>query len=120
LSLDVDGSARMADEAAVDGKVTLDVPSIRELSVWAGTPLDMPGTGLGPLKISGTLAYQGARMAFTDAKIGLDGMNATGSLSVDTGGARPKVTGRMDVDTLDLNPYMPPATDEPVEIVWSE
>jgi len=120
LSLDVDGSARMADEAAVNGTVELDVPSIRELAAWAGTPLDMPGDGLGPLKISGKLAYQGSAAAFTDARIAIDDMNATGSLSVDTGGAVPKVTGRLDVDTLDLNPYMPPPTDEPVEIVWSE
>jgi len=120
VTLDVDGSAQMAETAAVNGTVTLDVPSIRELAAWAGTPLEMPGTGLGPLKISGKLAYKGTTTSFTDATIALDKMNATGSLSLDTGGARPKATGRLDVDTLDLNPYMPPPTEEPAEIVWSE
>ena len=120
VSFSLSGSARMAESPSMNGHISLDIPSIRNLAAWAGTPLTLPGDGLGPLKISGTLDYQAPKMAFSDAQIALDDMKATGSLTVDTGGARPKVGGRLDVDTLDLNPYLPPPPKEKTRLVWSE
>ena len=60
--------------AAVD----LDVPSIRALAAWAGTPLELEGDGLGPFSIKGKLSATPTRFAFTEAEIGLDGMAGQG------------------------------------------
>jgi AsmA protein len=52
----------------------------------------------------------GAKLGFTDASLSLDTIKATGSVALDSAGVRPSVTGRLDVDRLDLNPYLPPET----------
>jgi AsmA protein len=106
------GSFTKAEPIKAGGTITLDVPSIRKLTAWVGTPLDMPGTGLGPFSVKGQLAMTGQKIAFTQAQIGLDAMKATGSLAVDAEQARPFIQAKLDVDTLDLNPYLPPESKE--------
>ena len=91
-----------------DGNVAVDVPSIRELAAWTGNPVDLAGDGLGPFRIEGKLAASPERLSFTDADIGLDGMSGSGLLVVETGGKVPHLKGKLDLDRLDLNKYMPP------------
>ncbi len=105
------GSVTNGTPPKVNGEIDLDVPSIRNLASWTGNPLDAPGEGLGPLKIKGKIDATDKIFAFTDAGIGLDAMNATGDLTADIGGKRPYLKGRLDVDKIDLNTYMPPAQD---------
>jgi AsmA protein len=87
------------------------VPSIRELAAWAGAPIEAPGSGLGPLGVGGQVEVTGPMISFSGAEIALDEMKATGDLAVDTGGARPTIKGRLDIDLLDLNPYLPPPAE---------
>lgn len=98
-----------ASQAAAKGELDLSVASVRELVKWAtGKPLEMAGSGLGPFGVKGQLSAQGAKVALTQATIALDAIRAGGDLAVDGGGARPKLTGRLAVETLDINPYLPP------------
>ncbi|NQV20357.1 MAG: AsmA family protein, partial [Rhodospirillales bacterium] len=108
VSVDFQGTGRLSEPLTVAGKMGLDVPSIRALAAWTGTPLDAPGTGLGPLEITGDLSLKGSRVSFGKAEIGLDGMNASGDFLVDTGAKVPYLKGRLDWDALDLNLYMAP------------
>jgi AsmA protein len=95
----------------IDGTVDLAVPSVRDLVAWTtGKPLDMPGTGLGPLAIKGNLALAGGRVSFSDAAVTLDAIKSNGEISIDTSGARPVLKGKLAVEALDLNPYLPPET----------
>ena len=98
-----------ATAASVNGDLDLSVPSVRGLVQWAtGKPLDAPGSGLGPFSLSGKLAAGGTKMALTGAAIGLDAIKANGDFTVNTGGARPSLKGKLDVEALDVNPYLPP------------
>lgn len=106
------GEVTNATPAKVGGDIDLTIPSIRGLAAWVGNPLP-PGNGLGPLSIKGKLALAGPKIAFTDAQIGIDAIKATGGVSVDTGGARPRIDGKLDVDKLDLNAYLPPEGAQP-------
>ncbi len=54
-----DGSVTNGQTAAAGGTVDLDVPSVRALAAWAGSPLAFEGDGFGPLSIKGTLALDG-------------------------------------------------------------
>ncbi|RMD62987.1 MAG: AsmA family protein [Alphaproteobacteria bacterium] len=90
------------------GSVELDVPSIRDLAAWAGVPLEAPGRGLGPLRIAGKVEAMATLFTFSEARIGLDETTAEGDLSVNLAGVRPALKGRLDVDRIDLNTYMPP------------
>lgn len=106
-------------DMALDGSVDLASPSVRDLAAWStGQPLDLPGTGLGPLSIKGHLAAKASKVTFTDAAIALDAIKSKGMFEVETGGARPMLRGKLDVEMLDLNPYLPPpAPAAPLE--WS-
>ena len=95
--------------AGTTGTLDLTSPSVRELAGWAGgKPLVFAGSGLGPLSIKATVAAAGGSVALTQATLALDATKAAGELSVATGGARPALKGRLNVETLDLGPYMPP------------
>ena len=119
VSTSFSGQTAISPAMAMDGMVDLDVPSVRELAAWLGSPLDMPGTGLGPLKIAGRVKVAGSSYAFEDASLSLDDLKGTGRIAVDTGGERPKVTGNLDTSALDLNPYMPPEPPATERFEWS-
>jgi AsmA protein len=98
-----------ASGAAIKGDLDLAVPSVRGLVLWTtGKPLDMAGSGLGPFSLKGKLAAGGTKVALTQAAIALDSIKANGDFTADTGGARPSLKGKLDVEALDLNPYLPP------------
>lgn len=108
LKLAFAGQAKGGTSAGVDGDLDLTVPSVRGLAAWAGSPLTLAGTGLGPLAIKGHLGAGATRIAFTNAALALDAITAKGDVTIGLGGVRPAVKGRLDLDTLDLNPYLPP------------
>ncbi len=108
VSLEYDGSVTNADPARIDGRIDIDIPSVRELAAWTGNPIEGGGSGLGLLRIEGKIAGTPTSFAFTEAAISLDEMNATGDLSADLGEAKPYLSGRLDVDRIDLNVYLPP------------
>ncbi len=119
LAVSVTGSLA-ASTSVLTGAVDLSSPSVRELVMWTtGQPLDAPGTGFGPLSIKGRLTASANKVSFVDAAISLDAVKANGALEVETAGARPALRGRLDVESLDLNPYLPPpAPSGP--IVWTD
>jgi AsmA protein len=90
------------------GSLDLNVPNVRALAAWAGQPLDVPGSGLGPLSIQGTLASASQHVSFTKATYKLDAIEATGDLSIDTSGRVPAIKAALSTNVLDLNPYLPP------------
>jgi AsmA protein len=98
-----------ANGSAIKGDLDLSVPSVRGLVQWAtGKPLDAPGSGLGPFSVKGKLAAGGTKVALTQTAIAIDAIKANGDLSVDVGGARPALKGKLDVEALDVNPYLAP------------
>ncbi|HEX9791150.1 MAG TPA: AsmA family protein [Kiloniellales bacterium] len=112
VNLSYEGTVTKAEPAKVDGTVDLDIPSLRELAAWTGNPLTAGGKGLGPLKIKGKVAASPGKAAFTEAQIALDDIKAEGDLTADVTSGKPYVKGRLDVDRLDLNTYMPPPAED--------
>ncbi|HEX3973284.1 MAG TPA: AsmA family protein [Stellaceae bacterium] len=102
------GDATGAALSKLTGGIDLSIPSVRGLAKWAGVAFDAPGTGFGQMTLSGKIDKEGEKIAFSNAVIALDAIKATGALSVDTSGAKPALSGRLDVDKLDVNPYLPP------------
>ena len=107
VNLSYDGQVKPIPTVQVDGTVNLDVPSVRELAKWAGQPIDAPGDGLGPLKIDGKVKVDDKVYAFNDATIALDQTTGKGAFSADLSGAKPYLNGKLDLDRLDLNAYLP-------------
>jgi AsmA protein len=107
------GNVASAKEVTLGGETSLDIPSLRDLAVWTGATLPATSGGLGPFKIDGKLDVAGSKVAFSGAQIRLDAINAKGDFAIDGSGQKPYFKGTLDVDKLDVNPYLPPAGGKP-------
>ena len=95
----------MGDTPAFNGNLTLNVPSVRALAAWAGSP--MAGTdGFGELDLKGTVAGNSTEFSFSDAVINFDGMAMEGFVSANVAGQVPYIKGALAVDKIDANVYM--------------
>ncbi len=109
FKLALDGQAKAAKSFGFTGKIDLSSPSVRNLAAWAGTPLKLSGTGLGPLSLTGKLTVEGASLSLSGMALSLDAIKASGALAVNANGARPVIKGNLELGALDLNPYLAPA-----------
>lgn len=103
-----DGLVDATSGMRLDGNVSVQTKSVRQLARWLGTKLP-PATGFGPLRLSGRLIANGPvyRLSKLDAEI--DNAKADGDITADTSQAIPKVSGNLSLSVLDLNKYMPPS-----------
>jgi AsmA protein len=108
VTLSFKGSAATGSKLKAGGALDLDVPSIRKLTAWVGAPLTAPGSGYGPLKITGDVDVDGAKYAFRKAKLSVDKISGSGEVAFDGGRSKPLVTANLSLGMLDLNPYLPP------------
>jgi AsmA protein len=115
VKLSFKGKVTNGKVATVRGNIDLDVPSVRKLAAWTGSPLKAPGTGLGPLKISGNLDMKGKVIAFRKAKLALDAITGEGNISIDQRRKKPVIKAALKLSNLDLNPYLPPEKKTPAK-----
>jgi len=106
------GDLKNQGSPSTAGNIDLSVPSIRKLVAWLAEPIDFAGEGLEQLTIAGKLNGSAERVAFTDATISLDQIQGKGEVTAELGGSVPKITGRLDLGAVNLNPYMPASTEE--------
>lgn len=90
---------------SIVGKASIDIPSLRKLSAWLGSPMP-DGQGFGPVTITGDLTARDERLLFKNANVRFDDIRANGGLTLILDGDTPYVSGRMDAETLNLNPYL--------------
>jgi len=107
MNFDFKGKGAVALPATASGTIDLKVPSLRKLAEWASAPLP-PGDGFGPFAIAGTLEMTGNTIKFNNAQLSMDAIKGKGALALNTGGAKPDITGSLELDALNVNPYLPP------------
>ncbi len=91
------------------GPIDMDAPDLPAFAALIGTQLaDAPG--FDRLSLSGDVDGGDNALRLTDAHIGFDEIEAEGVLNLDWSGAKPKASGVLSTDKLDLRPYMPPPT----------
>ncbi|MBC7833424.1 MAG: AsmA family protein, partial [Hyphomicrobium sp.] len=78
---------------------------LRVTARWLGVKWPA-GRGFGAFHAKGQLEWVGRTVAFQDATIELDENDASGTLSVNFGGARPTVEATLGLKTLDLSRYL--------------
>ncbi|MDE1967788.1 MAG: AsmA family protein [Alphaproteobacteria bacterium] len=99
------GSGVGAPTLKLDGDADLNIPSLRSLAAWAGQPMPA-GNGFGLLAIKGKVAIAGAKYAFGNAVVAFDAIKGNGGIEFDNGGAKPYIKGSLQLDDLNLNPYL--------------
>lgn len=108
VALNFEGDINTVTPVSLSGRTDLDVPSLRELAAWAGAPLEVAGDGFGPLKIAGNVAIEGDKYSFNQASLSFDKINGKGDFSINLGGKKPAIKGKLALAELDVNPYLPP------------
>ncbi|MEE2527174.1 AsmA family protein [Hyphobacterium sp. HN65] len=114
IDLGFDGVIPAGEDLRYNGLLNANIPSIRALASFAGSPLP-DGDGLERFELAGQLSG-GLETISLDAsgsngRIRLDDIRATGRLAADLSGARPSLSGALNVPQLDLTRYIPVAPD---------
>ncbi len=98
------GRAALGKAPTMDGAVTADADSLRDLFDWAG--MEAPTrSGFGPFSLSSRLKLEKGEVALTEASVDLDGNRGDGGLLVKVSGARPLIQGTFAADRITLAPY---------------
>jgi AsmA protein len=92
----------------LDGTADLAMPSVRGFIAWSGMGLALPRHGFGTLSIAGKVHADNGKAQFSDAKVALDTIEATGTVAIDLTAAEPVLTATLQTGILDFNPYLPP------------
>ena len=102
------------------GPIRIDAPDLPGFAKLFDVPLeDAPGFDRLALEGEATGSNDGLRIA--GANIEFDAIKAAGDLALNWSGAKPKATGSLSTNLLDLRPYMPPpATSAGGFPAWSK
>lgn len=108
------------DALSYRGPIKFDAPDLPQFARLVGASLaDSPG--FDNLAIDGAATGGANSIRLADAKIIFDKIDATGNLSLDWSGARPKAAGSLAAGTIDLRPYLPPPSENDSGFpAWSE
>jgi AsmA protein len=101
LSADFAGTLALPRSGpALDGKLTLKSASIPALGLWLGRPVAMDGPA--ELSFSGRVQLARGQLSLPDFESAIAGQPAKGALAIDFTPRRPKITGQLQVASLDL------------------
>jgi AsmA protein len=102
--LNMTASGNLSGDGKLEGKLTASGASLRETLRWLG--LDLPdGRSLAGFTVESPVVIDANGATLSDVQLELDGNSAEGALTVQLSGPRPKVSGTLAADSLDLTPY---------------
>lgn len=102
------GNFLKGKELAAAGKMNLIVPSLRKLAEANGSKMGGAADTFARFAAKGDVKVSPRNIRFTNAKLNFDKLSGTGSFDVNLGRNKPKITGNLNMDSLDVTPYMPP------------
>ena len=97
------------DALAYSGPVSLDAPDLPALASLFDVLLEN-APGFDRLSVTGKADGTPQAIELSAANIKFDDIDADGDLRLDWSRAKPKATGSLSTESLDLRPYMPPPT----------
>ena len=111
LEASFDGHLDVAESLQLSGNAELSTPSVRRGARWFGVPVSS-SEGLNAASLKGQINWSRHTLAFEDAKVTLDGNEASGALVLHVGGDRPLLDGTLAFNALDLTPYVEAARSQ--------
>ena len=104
LEATLDGRIDVANDLQLGGQIELTTPSLRRTARWLGVPVPV-ADGLNALILKGQINWAAHSVAVEDAKLTIDGNEATGALVLNLTGERPLIDATLAFQALDLSPY---------------
>lgn len=104
LQISFDGRLGASDVLRLQGQADVTVNNLRKTARWLGAPWPV-GPGLQEMRVSGEIDWQAPALAFDKTTFQIDGNEATGTMALAFGGARPNLTGTLAFKSLDLTKY---------------
>ena len=121
------GSARIDNGFNLDGQLDANIPSLRAVAAAGGNSALPPSTAAGQIferfTLSGRVNGTPEHIKFQNASIAMDAIKGTGAFDVDLTRTKPYLTSTLNLDGLDLRPYMAAYTaQKPAGAIqpWSE
>ena len=111
LEASFDGHLDVAESLQLSGQAELSTPSVRRGVRWFGV-LVPSSEGLNAASVKGQINWARHTLAFEDAKVVIDGNEASGALVLHVGGDRPLIDGALAFNALDLSPYVEAARSQ--------
>lgn len=109
----------VATSGELAGTVRASGPSLRQLSVWTGTPLQN-AVGFEQFAVIGRLTIGGGAYAFENAGFSIDQVRGRGDFVLSEVNARPYLSGRLELFDFDLNPYLSGQAPPPMPVEQAE
>ncbi len=103
-----DGAFLASKDLDFAGLMELEVPSVKNLAKAADVPFAARPNTFGKFAIKGQVKGRPDRLRFTNADLSFDQIKAKGAFAALFTNKKPKLTGKLQMDELDLNPYLPP------------
>ena len=125
LNGDFDGQLTIGDKSDISGTLTLSANSLRAIA--ATQDVDVPlSTSAGSIfeafRLSGQVSGTPEAINFNNGALGLDDVSTTGDFVLNMTGEKPLLTGQLEMNVLDLRPYMAAWSEQKPEGVilpWS-
>ena len=106
-----EGHLDVAESLQLSGQAELSTPSVRRGARWFGVPVPS-SEGLNAATLKAHINWGRHTLAFEDAKVVIDGNEASGALVLHVGGERPLIDGTLAFSALDLTPYVDAARSQ--------
>jgi AsmA protein len=101
----VSAAGILTADGRFEGKIGASAPSLRDVLRWADIGIG-DGKSLGAFKLKSPATIDVHAMAFPVVQLEMDGNSAEGALALKLDGTRPKLTGTLAAETLDMTPYV--------------
>jgi AsmA protein len=111
LDASLDGHIDATEDLQLSGYGELTTSSLRRGARWFGLPIPN-AEGLNAMSLKGQLTWARRAISITNAKLSIDGNEATGALALNLSGERPLVDGTLAFGALDLTPYVDAARSQ--------
>ena len=119
-SAGADLAVQTGEAMSYRGPVRLNAPDLPRFASLFDVALEN-APGFDNLSLEGQATGTSSQVRVAGAKITFDKINAGGDIALDWSAAKPKLTGSLTTDVLDLRPYMPPPTQSAAGFpAWSE
>jgi AsmA protein len=107
INITFDGKFSEAKDIRFFGDMNLNIPSLQKLMQVSDHQITFRPNTFETFSINGKVKGSPNNLTFTSANLAFDQISGSGNFSAILTEDKPKITGDLQIESLDLNPYLP-------------